>query len=32
MVSAFGLGWVGLIIAIVVVMAVVYFLLGRRGV
>ena len=32
MLAAFGLGWVGLIIAIVVVLALLYFILGRRRV
>jgi hypothetical protein len=32
MLAAFGLGWVGLIIAIVVVLALLYFVLGRRRV
>ncbi len=32
MIAAFGLGWIGLILAIVVVIALVYFLFGRSRV
>jgi hypothetical protein len=32
MVAAFGLGWIGLILAIVVVIGLVYFLFGRSRV
>jgi hypothetical protein len=32
MIAAFGLGWIGLILAIVVVIGLVYFLFGRSRV